>query len=60
MQTTNLSTTRTSTLTLSAGLQITAVIILGAVLLYGVGFSSSDVAHSAAHDSRHTFAFPCH
>jgi len=59
MQTT-LSTTRTSSLTLSAGLQITAAIFLGMVLLYGVGFAASDVAHNAAHDSRHTFAFPCH
>ena len=60
MQTTSLSTTHTSALTLSTSLQITAAIILGAVLLYGVGFAASDVAHNAAHDSRHTFAFPCH
>ncbi len=60
MQTTNLSTARTSALTLSAGLQIIAAIILGAVLLYGVGFASTDVAHNAAHDSRHSLAFPCH
>lgn len=59
MQTT-FTTTRTTSLTLSIGLQLTAAIILGAVLLYGVGFASADVAHSAAHDSRHTFAFPCH
>ena len=59
MQTT-LSTSRTSSLTLSTGLQITAAIFLGAILLYGVGFAASDVAHNAAHDSRHTFAFPCH
>ena len=60
MQTSSLSTPRSSSLTLSAGLQIAAAIILGAVLLYGVGFASSDVAHNAAHDSRHSFAFPCH
>lgn len=57
---TSLSSTRSSSLTLSVGLQLSAAIILGAVLLYGVGFASADVAHSAAHDSRHTFAFPCH
>lgn len=57
---TSLSTTRSSSLSLSAGLQIASAILLGMVLLYGVGFASSDVAHNAAHDSRHTFAFPCH
>lgn len=60
MQTSNLSSTHSSSLTLSVGLQLTTAIILGAVLLYGVGFASADVAHSAAHDSRHSFAFPCH
>lgn len=60
MQTTSLSSSRSSSLTLSVGLQLTAAILLGAVLLYGVGFASADVAHNAAHDSRHSFAFPCH
>jgi len=34
--------------------------ILGLAMLYGVGFASMDVAHNAAHDARHAFAFPCH
>ncbi len=55
-----LSTTRSSSVTLSTGLQLASAIILGVVLLYGVGFASADVAHNAMHDSRHTFAFPCH
>lgn len=33
---------------------------LGAVLLYFAGFSSMPVLHNAAHDTRHTAAFPCH
>lgn len=34
--------------------------LLGAVVLYGVGFSPIAEAHNAAHDGRHSFAFPCH
>jgi cobalt transporter subunit CbtB len=36
------------------------VIIFGALLLYGVGFSNISVVHSAAHDARHANGFPCH
>jgi len=34
--------------------------LLGAFLLWGVGFSHSDVLHNAAHDARHSTGFPCH
>ncbi len=34
--------------------------LIGSFLLIGVGFAHSDVIHNAAHDSRHSFAFPCH
>jgi|TARA_B110000967_G_C18540795_1_gene390491 cobalt transporter subunit CbtB len=37
-----------------------AAAILGMVVLMGVGFAPMDVAHNAAHDTRHSFAFPCH
>ena len=33
---------------------------LGAVLLFGVGFSSKIELHNAAHDGRHSAGFPCH
>ena len=33
---------------------------LGAVILFGVGFSNLTVAHNAAHDTRHSMVFPCH
>jgi cobalt transporter subunit CbtB len=33
---------------------------LGLFLLWGVGFSHIDVFHNAAHDTRHSNAFPCH
>jgi cobalt transporter subunit CbtB len=33
---------------------------LGAVLIWGVGFSHIEVLHNAAHDTRHSTGFPCH
>ena len=35
-------------------------ILLGAFLVYGIGFASPMAVHNAAHDARHAFAFPCH
>ncbi len=35
-------------------------ILLGSFLLYGVGFAQPQQIHDAAHDARHSFAFPCH
>lgn len=32
---------------------------LGIVILFGAGFAPG-VAHNAAHDTRHSAAFPCH
>jgi len=41
-----------------------AVAIFGAIfglfLIFGVGFAHPEAIHNAAHDSRHSFAFPCH
>lgn len=34
--------------------------LLGAFLVWGVGFSPISVLHNAAHDTRHSLAFPCH
>ena len=35
-------------------------LLLGVFLVFGTGFANSDTIHNAAHDSRHSFAFPCH
>ena len=35
-------------------------ILLGAMLVYGVGFAGPTPLHNATHDARHAFAFPCH
>jgi cobalt transporter subunit CbtB len=34
--------------------------LLGLFILYGVGFANPATLHNAAHDARHSFAFPCH
>ena len=37
-----------------------AAILFGVFLVLGVGFAHSNTIHNAAHDSRHSLAFPCH
>jgi cobalt transporter subunit CbtB len=32
----------------------------GIFLIGTAGFAQSEIAHNAAHDSRHAIAFPCH
>jgi cobalt transporter subunit CbtB len=44
----------------SAVIPALSAILLGAFLVLGIGFAHSDTIHNAAHDSRHSFAFPCH
>lgn len=41
-------------------LQFAAAAALGLVVLYGVAFADSPVAHNAAHDVRHVTVKPCH
>lgn len=51
------STTATQTQRLTAAV---SAMILGACLVYFAGFSHIDAVHNAAHDTRHSSAFPCH
>jgi cobalt transporter subunit CbtB len=44
----------------SLALQNMAAIVFGAIVLFAVGFLPMDVAHNAAHDTRHALVFPCH
>jgi cobalt transporter subunit CbtB len=37
-----------------------AALLLGVFLVLGVGFAGSEIIHNAAHDGRHSMAFPCH
>jgi cobalt transporter subunit CbtB len=34
--------------------------LLGMLVIWGVGFSPIAALHNAAHDTRHSMAFPCH
>jgi len=35
-------------------------LMLGSALVLTVGFAPLEAAHNAAHDTRHSSAFPCH
>ena len=39
---------------------VVLALLFGAFLVLGTGFAHSDTIHNAAHDTRHSFAFPCH
>ena len=39
---------------------LAAAAVLGASLVFLVGFAHSQVLHDAAHDTRHSNGFPCH
>jgi cobalt transporter subunit CbtB len=45
---------------LAAVLPPLLAILLGLVIVGVAGFSHPDVIHNAAHDTRHSIAFPCH
>jgi cobalt transporter subunit CbtB len=33
---------------------------IGLIVVFGVGFAGSATLHDVAHDTRHSFSFPCH
>jgi cobalt transporter subunit CbtB len=43
-----------------AGIAAAMAALLGLFLIWGVGFSHIAALHNAAHDTRHSMAFPCH
>ena len=44
----------------SRAMQLALAALLGIFIVGFVGFSHLDVVHNAAHDYRHSMAFPCH
>lgn len=40
--------------------QLALVALLGVFIVGFLGFSHMEVVHNAAHDYRHSMAFPCH
>jgi cobalt transporter subunit CbtB len=48
------------TSSLGRALPIALAALLGVFLVAGTGFAHTEAAHNAAHDTRHSLAFPCH
>jgi cobalt transporter subunit CbtB len=44
----------------SRSMQLALTAMLGLFVIGFVGFAHMDVVHNAAHDYRHSMAFPCH
>lgn len=44
----------------SRSMQLALAALLGLFVVGFLGFSHMDVVHNAAHDYRHSMAFPCH
>jgi cobalt transporter subunit CbtB len=47
-------------LTAARAVPIFMAALLGIFIIGGVGFSHIEAVHNAAHDYRHSMAFPCH
>lgn len=45
---------------LSPKLAAVLAMTFGAFLVFGAAFAQPEAIHNAAHDGRHSFAFPCH
>ena len=61
MEQNTLTTRMTDQAGLSSRVVAAAVaVLLGSFILFGIGFAHSNTIHNAAHDSRHSFTFPCH
>lgn len=61
MSSRTLSSSASVSLPLSKRLAIAAgSCLLGVLLIFFAGFSHIEAMHNAAHDTRHSAAFPCH
>ncbi|PDT54465.1 MULTISPECIES: CbtB-domain containing protein [Sinorhizobium] len=58
-----MATSKVSSIPLSLSDRLTAGIIalmIGGFLVFGAGLANSAVLHDTAHDTRHSYGFPCH
>jgi len=60
MNTTALPDSRTTSLSKDRTVVGALTLILGLGFVYFVGFAPLSAVHNAAHDTRHSAAFPCH
>ncbi len=54
------TTAAVPTIKVATAAQALLAAMLGATILWAVGFSHISAFHNAAHDTRHSNAFPCH
>ena len=59
-QASNSAISTTISTSVSKRSQILAAAFLGLTVIFAVGLLPMDAAHNAAHDTRHSAAFPCH
>lgn len=58
-----MAVSNTSSITLSANDRLVAgvcALLIGAFLVFSAGLANSAVLHDTAHDTRHSYGFPCH
>ncbi|MCP8893694.1 CbtB-domain containing protein [Shinella daejeonensis] len=58
-----MAVSNTSSISLTQSDRLTAgviALIIGAFLVFGAGLANSSVLHDTAHDTRHSYGFPCH
>ncbi len=54
------TTSQAANASTSRNTQLLSAAILGIVIIFAVGMVPIEAVHNAAHDTRHSFAFPCH
>ncbi|MFC3072571.1 CbtB-domain containing protein [Shinella pollutisoli] len=58
-----MAVSNTSSISLSASDRLIAgaiALLIGAFLVFGAGLANSATLHDTAHDTRHSYGFPCH
>ncbi len=58
-----MATSNVSSVSLSLSDRLVAGILalmIGGLLVFGAGLANSAVLHDTAHDTRHSYGFPCH
>lgn len=58
-----MATSNLSSVSLSLSDRLVAGILalmIGGFLVFGAGLANSAVLHDTAHDTRHSYGFPCH
>lgn len=58
-----MAVSNTSSVSLSLSDRLVAgvfALLIGGFLVFGAGLANSAVLHDTAHDTRHSYGFPCH